>query len=94
VLYFAELPAWEGTIPAAILSTYSPLIQDLHLHSSEALEACLPCNSNHVEVMPLTSITSVVAMYDLPNGPPGAFFAGEKIGFESEYIPDLLVPDS
>jgi hypothetical protein len=92
VLYFAELPSKAGTdVATAIVKPYGKLISELHHESEMALEACYARTSEELTVIPLECITSVIAIIDFPNGPPGSVFVGEKLGFMAEIL--FGVPD-
>jgi hypothetical protein len=88
VRFFIELSAAQGQkIPAAVILPYGPLIEDLYNDSYGALEACYARpRDQQLHVVPLASIVSVVGIFELPKGPAGSIFAGEKIGHDSEWI--------
>jgi hypothetical protein len=87
VLYLAELPVREGKkTPVAVVRPYGPLIKELFTVSNTVLQACTPRTDEQVQVVPLTSIASVVGIFQLAIAPPGWIFAGEKMGLRPDYF--------
>lgn len=83
--YFLQEDAHEKLVPCALVSMYGPLDQDMVEDSYHTVFACPYRGDLDLQVIPVSSIVSVVSMQPLPRLPGDAedlWFVVEKSGLD------------